>query len=519
MGWINNVFGNQNLISPQIETSSKRDKDKLLGTSTKVTVPNNFCEYDDNLQALQNDIVAYNCYVSLFNIVYDRKWQVIGDKDNFYTNKLKSLDIDTFLRKCFWEMLMRYDNALILFDDEGYPFLKPFKTDSGLIDVTHVVKKVSGRLVGYDVSFREHNKKIFYSKEDVYHLKSCHGEIGSSAIFRAKDYIKAKGLEIAAGQKHAATGHYPKIVGSIDWSSSEKSELSDTEITNMVESTESAFKGLVSDKSAGAMFTYPVKDLKMLQPQYFDFDKTFNAWDKQICYAFLMPPSFLGSTQQANFKTEQDRDNLIESSVAEYRRTLENVADYILSEYSEVYKEENLTGNLRFTFGDPLTDEKLRVRQQLQNSFTLYVQNKDTIEEQGFTFDTSNLESLGFIRKKISKTTEKDFSKAAIPEKELLDIVYSAYYESVNLTLPELKKWKENEISLLATESRPHLDTAINLLSTKKEDWTSKHIKEAKKAISYISKAKEIGKGKVTNQTYPFGRNEIALKNWGYKLN
>lgn len=517
MNWLNNVFGNRTASSVP-ELNNIKNKDKFKGTISKINVPNNFCDCADDLLTLQNDIVAYNCYISLFNIVYDKRWQVIGDEDNFYTNKLKELGIDDFLRKCFWEMLMRYDNALILFDEDGFPFLKSFKEDNGQINIAIVEKSLSKRLIGYEVSFRDEQKVILYSKDEVYHLKSSHGLNGSSAIFRAKEFIKAKSLEIASGQKHAASGHYPKIVGSIDWQQMDLIENKD--FTSIIEATTETFKGLVSDKSTGAMFVYPAKDVKILQPQQIDFEKLFKTWNNEICYAFLIPPSFLGGANQANFKTEQDRDNLIESSVAEYRRTLEKVADYILSEYSEVYKEENLIGNLKFTFGDPITDEKLRIRQQLQNSFTLYVQNKDVIESQGFTFNTDNLENLGFTRKNkaLPIDTNLDIKKAFV-DKELLDTVYSSYKDSVNMSLSECLKWKDNKVSLLASESREPLNRAIELLSTKKDDWTKKHIDWANKAIAYIARAKEIGKGKVTNQTYPLGRNEIALKNWAYKLN
>lgn len=517
MNWLNNIFNKNilgsnsitNLIPPEVKTKSQRDK--IRGTATRNNIPNNFCSCDESLVELQNDTVANNCYYSLWNLIYSKKWQIIGDKNNFYTDLLKQLDIDNFLRQCFWEMLMRYDNALILFDNEGYPYLKPFINDLNSVDVKIRYKRLSGRIVGYDAYFKEEGRKIFFDKDNVFYLKSSHGNAGNSAILRAKEYIKAKTLEIYGGQKHAETGHYPKIVGSVDLSGIES--LDDFDIGETTKVIEETFKTLVSKNSTGAMFPYPIKDLKMLQPTQIDFDKLFNTWNKEICYAFFMPPSFLGINQQANFKTEQDRDNLIEGTIAEYRIRLENVADYILKNWTQ--PGSNL--DLKFTFGDPITDEKLKIRQQLQNSFTVFVQNKETIEAQGFTFDNSNLESLGFVRKEKINLPNTPITKSI--NNEELNNVYDTYKKSINMTLAELTVWKLSNISLLATESREALDKAINLLSTKKEDWGMPHIKDAKKAIAYINRGEVIGKGKVTNQTYPLGRNEIALKNWGYKLN
>jgi Protein of unknown function (DUF3140) len=101
---------------------------------------------------------------------------------------------------------------------------------------------------------------------------------------------------------------------------------------------------------------------------------------------------------------------------------------------------------------------------------------------------------------------------------EEVDKVYSKYHSLVNMTASELEEWAKNPKSKLASISRLPIRRNLNLLRKNKADWTDSDIKEANKVISYISRASAIGKGKVTKESEPFGRNEIALRNWAKKI-
>lgn len=116
------------------------------------------------------------------------------------------------------------------------------------------------------------------------------------------------------------------------------------------------------------------------------------------------------------------------------------------------------------------------------------------------------------------READGDLLKQKAVNKEELDEVFGKYHDLVNMSYSELKEWSENPKSKLASLDREPIQRNLNLLSKKKEEWTNKDIEEANKAISYISRAKEIGKGQVTKDSEPYGLNEIALRNWAFSL-
>jgi hypothetical protein len=99
-----------------------------------------------------------------------------------------------------------------------------------------------------------------------------------------------------------------------------------------------------------------------------------------------------------------------------------------------------------------------------------------------------------------------------------LDEVFKKYHETVNMSYSQLQEWSQNPKSKVASLDRSPIRRNLRLLSKKKEDWTQKDITDANRTISYVNRAKAIGKGKVTGKSEPFGRNEIALRNWAYKM-
>jgi len=98
-----------------------------------------------------------------------------------------------------------------------------------------------------------------------------------------------------------------------------------------------------------------------------------------------------------------------------------------------------------------------------------------------------------------------------------LDSVYKKFKKSINMNLTDLKKWKNNPASKLASLDRRPINRIIKLLSKKKSDWNKTDIANANKVISYLARAKKI---KSRNYVYKnYTKNDIALKNWGYDKN
>lgn len=132
------------------------------------------------------------------------------------------------------------------------------------------------------------------------------------------------------------------------------------------------------------------------------------------------------------------------------------------------------------------------------------------------------LESLKAMTEYNKACRRKKAVKALLSRKksfeEERDEVFKKYHELVNMSASELEEWSKNPKSRLASLSREPITRNLRLLRKKKEDWTKEDVRDAKRTISYISRAEPKGVGVVTEESKPFGRNEIALRNWACRL-
>lgn len=96
-----------------------------------------------------------------------------------------------------------------------------------------------------------------------------------------------------------------------------------------------------------------------------------------------------------------------------------------------------------------------------------------------------------------------------------LNEVYSSYHSTVNMSASELETWSKNECSKKASVSRAPIKRNLELLRTKKESWTSKHIRWANRTISFVSRMKGNDSGEPAADGCP-SKKTISLKNWAY---
>jgi hypothetical protein len=102
-------------------------------------------------------------------------------------------------------------------------------------------------------------------------------------------------------------------------------------------------------------------------------------------------------------------------------------------------------------------------------------------------------------------------------EKKEVAKYYKLYTKEANMTCSELKEWAKNPCSFKASIGRDAIKRNILLTCTPKKDWKPKHIKEAKKAFSYLKRAKKIKSSKIVPGC-GLTKNEIALKNWAFDI-
>jgi len=97
-----------------------------------------------------------------------------------------------------------------------------------------------------------------------------------------------------------------------------------------------------------------------------------------------------------------------------------------------------------------------------------------------------------------------------------LDDVYSRWNRLANMSASALRKWSENECSRLASvDPSAVIARNLELLETSKDDWTPKHLRNAKRAISFIERMRNGEQGDPAREGCPSKR-DISLKNWAH---
>ena len=97
---------------------------------------------------------------------------------------------------------------------------------------------------------------------------------------------------------------------------------------------------------------------------------------------------------------------------------------------------------------------------------------------------------------------------------------FKRFNRITNMSLQELRIWKNNKASKKASLSRTPINRVIRLKSKLLKDWSLTDVRDANKVISYISRARKIKTSRPRKERLVKGtkltKNEIALRNWGY---
>lgn len=106
------------------------------------------------------------------------------------------------------------------------------------------------------------------------------------------------------------------------------------------------------------------------------------------------------------------------------------------------------------------------------------------------------------------------FLDTQAPDADELDKVFAEYQSLTNMGAAELRRWKDNPCSSAAGVDKPPIDRNIELKSTKKEDWTEKHIRWANRTISFVSRMLGNESGEPASKDCPDSKRNYSLKNW-----
>lgn len=144
------------------------------------------------------------------------------------------------------------------------------------------------------------------------------------------------------------------------------------------------------------------------------------------------------------------------------------------------------------------------------------IQNKDVL---GFSIEGNFVVEKEMYLSKQEPTLLEEIEQAI---EEEIALRYDDYMGAVNMTYSELKAWAETECSTLASLDRSPIERNLELLSTNKDEWTTKHFDWAGKTIAFINRMRENTAGDLltdSNGNECGSKRTISLKNWAYDPN
>ena len=261
-------------------------------------------------------------------------------------------------------------------------------------------------------------------------------------------------------------------------------------------------------------------------PVEMDHEK-LRMWDRDtILSIFGVPPVVLG-LESMNYATSREQHRIFwETTVTPY---LEFLADEL--QYKLVNRIDGPESELKLDFDisgvaalredvDAKVDRTLKLYNDGHRTFieAARLAGWDLDEDQLTVSDERWVPST-LIQPGVGELTEPDSvlvedTKSVDPDK--LDEVYGAWRELVNMSASELESWSNNECSRKASlDPAAVIKRNLRLLRTKKGDWTSQDIKDANRAISFISRMRGMEQGEPAVKGCPSKR-DISLKNWAY---
>jgi len=263
-----------------------------------------------------------------------------------------------------------------------------------------------------------------------------------------------------------------------------------------------------------------------MTPQSMEHEK-LRKWDRTtILSMFGVPPVVLG-LETMNYATAREQNRIFwETTVLPYLDFLKDEIQYKLinrinSPVSELLLDFDISSvsALREDM-DAKVDRTIKLYSEGHRSFV------EAARLSGWDIDEETLEgsedrwipSTLVRADEVGVVVEDD---AAIEEtravdQERLDEVYAAWRKAVNMSASELESWSKNECSKKASlDPSAVIARNLSLLRTKKSDWTAKHVKDANRAISFISRMRGAEQGEPAAKGCPSKR-DISLKNWGY---
>jgi hypothetical protein len=166
-----------------------------------------------------------------------------------------------------------------------------------------------------------------------------------------------------------------------------------------------------------------------------------------------------------------------------------------------------------------------KISPSIKRALSLFIPQKKTVSlslamvpDNPYPEDSESPEKV--LEAEIEKELEaelKDLEKGdSKPDPEKLDEVFKSYKKETNMSYSSLKQWSESPCSKRASLSSGPITRNLELLSTAKDKWTSKHVTWANKTIAFNSRMRGMPRGKPLSEECPWSKRDISLKNWAW---
>lgn len=340
----------------QIKKSSWQNT-TVIASQEKLSIP---CD----LALLQKDPIANNAYNSIANLIFKDGYSIYNSKySSHYKDLINEYNLIDFLKECLHELIFGTGNGIIIFDENKKLKLLPLFINNKL-QYKAKIQSYSGKIVAFESTVLS-GYTFSLDIDNVFYLKNGQALYGVSPLVLARDDIVGKNYDNKFLELVASTGYKDTIVGLI------KDEIFDSDglttsgdtIENLAQNWTKAMAKL-QEKGSGAAAINGIASFQNIQQRLPNSKELRIMRDTGIAQAFGLAPSFLGIGNSANHKTDKDADTTIDTTLTLYKQELYKVINWALSNYSSLYKQELKNNTVEFSFGDPVTENDLKIQDQ-----------------------------------------------------------------------------------------------------------------------------------------------------------
>lgn len=539
----------QQLGQKLIDKSEKAEERKWLSNTIGSYTPPKTGVYKRDITKIDKDYagyyrarqepIFYNAFLVIKSMVFKTDLEFSTSKLKstlkYYNNLLRFLNIKDFLKECFDEMYLGQNQGLVVVD---------FEKETGEINLKLITYYLQGRQRIFPILEPDSNEISHYNVTDITKGNKIINQISASqaiqlneideslendysVLARVKHLIDLKFKMIESQMKLACRDNQPQLYFTPDYKAfpaPADSTSYNSLIAQVTEGFNNIGKELVNSLESNGLIAsqIPMNVMKAsLTNKELGFDELIRWIDEQIYLGCGLNGTFLNTQDSNRASAEQGYDNVQETVINNWQDRLVKIAIWILTKVAG-YNNQDYELRFKANVNQEMLDERAQaltiLKDVLPNINTLgYKVTNESVQNIlnifGLEIELNQQDIQANNTNDLALPTQtRDYNQADIDE------AFRDYKQAVNMSYSELKTWGENSKSKLASLTREPINRNLNLLAKSKDEWTTSDITKARKTTAYIARAKTYGKGRVTKATEPYGRNEIAMKNWAYDI-